>query len=530
MEGDVPDLGRIQLLKERYGFVLYCDEAHSFFSLGATGRGVVEYWNEQHKSAPVPWDIIDIRIATVSKAVGGVGGVICGKSRFREVVKNRKKELEKLGFEPISSPQMIQNLWVLDQPTRTRRLLRALASASRFVRSELSRFGIYVYGENDIQILPIYTGPPTLAAELSYMLRKQGLLGTPISHPAVPYWQSRVRLNLSAHHTEDEIDRLIDAIISGCQSLGICKKKGVSRRRYKYVPLTHRSEQEDEEADAAFARISNLIEQVSLHSNSDVENLSRLFQQNCNPDILQRGHDLRAMYGFGSGSSRWVCGTFPEHLKAESLIANITGMDTGMTYPDSWVGAASTIAALARPVIGYGKHYMLLTEDGPGPVNDAALIASPKEAPEMLRYRDIANLLEIVKIRSRAANPSKVYFTIYLHFPDAPSCENIRTTLQGLLAAQTSHMGLTILIHSPSSIPLARQMAALSNWKNVQLLVLGSFYQTFGLPGGFLAGSHTLINELRYTSRGYMFTTSSYPWLLGMSASMLENLKQMEGL
>jgi nucleotide-binding universal stress UspA family protein len=387
---------------------------------------------------------------------------------------------------------------------------------------------VYVYGESDIQILPIYTGPPTIAARLSYMLRKDGLLGIPISHPAVPYWQSRVRLNLSAHHTEDEIDRLIDAIICACQSLRICKESGVARRKFRYVPRTHRFDRENDEADAAFAKISILIDEASLNLGSYTGHSSRLSQRNCKPEIIQRGHDLRARYGFCSGSSRWACGTYPEHLNAESLLADITGTDTAMTYPDSWVGAASTIAALARPVIGYGMHYMLLTEDGTGPVNDAVSIASPKDAPEMLRYRDIVHLLDIVKDKSRTAKTAKVHFTIYLHFHDAASIQELRAILEALLNAQNSRVGLTILIHSPSSIPRARQIADLMDRKNVQLLVLGSFYQTFGLPGGFLAGSHVLINELRYTSRGYMFTTSSYPWLLGMTAALLENLKQME--
>lgn len=520
MEGDIPDLGRIHLLKEKYNFILYCDEAHSFFSLGSTGRGVVEYWNEHHRDKPVQWDIIDIRIVTASKAVGGVGGIICGKSRFHDVVKNRRKDLEVLGFESLSCPQMVQNLWVLGQPTRTRRLLHALVSASLFVRSELSRFGAYVYGESDSQVLPIYTGPPTIAAQLSYMLRKDGLLGIPISHPAVPYWESRVRLNLSAHHTEDEIDRLIDAIICACQRLRICKENGISRRKYRYVPLTHPFDREGEEAGAAFARVSILINEAALNLGSCTGS-----QQKCKPEIIQRGHDLRATYGFCSGSSRWACGTSLEHLNAESLLADITGMDTAMTYPDSWVGAASVIAALARPVIGYGKHYMLLTEDGHGPVNDAAVIASPKDAPEMLRYRDIVHLLDIVKDKSRTSKTAKVHFTIYLYFPDAASIQRLRATLGTLLDAQDSPVGLTIVIHSPSSIPRAQQFSDLVDRKNVQLLVLGSFYQTFGLPGGFLTGSHVLINELRYTSRGYMFTTSSYPWLLGMAAALLENLK-----
>ncbi|TKA73948.1 hypothetical protein B0A55_05644 [Friedmanniomyces simplex] len=75
LDGDVPDLATLHTLKARYDFVLCCDEAHSFMLLGKTGRGCLEWWNDTHPDNTVPVDLIDIRTTTLSKAVGGLGGL-----------------------------------------------------------------------------------------------------------------------------------------------------------------------------------------------------------------------------------------------------------------------------------------------------------------------------------------------------------------------------------------------------------------------------------------------------------------------
>jgi len=122
---------------------------------------------------------------------------------------------------------MVQTAWVLGQPTLVARRLRRLADMSRFCRGELARFGIHVWGDDGTPMLPVYTGRPTYAARLSYVVRGYRLLASPIVAPAVPYWEGRVRINLSAEHTNEDVDKLIDAVLKGSADLGLCNSKGI---------------------------------------------------------------------------------------------------------------------------------------------------------------------------------------------------------------------------------------------------------------------------------------------------------------
>ena len=100
MDGTLPPLGRLYELKQRYGFVLYCDEAHSFLSIGRTGRGCLEAWNDDHPTEKLPADVIDIRSATLSKAVGAIGGFVCATARFKSALCSKSaRVIVCLGFE-----------------------------------------------------------------------------------------------------------------------------------------------------------------------------------------------------------------------------------------------------------------------------------------------------------------------------------------------------------------------------------------------------------------------------------------------
>ncbi|KAI8312057.1 Serine palmitoyltransferase 2 [Colletotrichum sp. SAR11_59] len=146
MEADVPPLDEIHRLKKEYGFTLYCDEAHSFLSLGKTGRGCLEYWNDYHPENALPWDLIDIRTGTLSKAVGG-------------------------------------------------------------------------------------------------------LLATPVCTPAVPFWESRVRINLSADFTDEEVNRLVEAVIRAAASVGICRSPSSVQFVFQTDEESFTVEEDPEEAE-----------------------------------------------------------------------------------------------------------------------------------------------------------------------------------------------------------------------------------------------------------------------------------------
>ena len=516
MDGSIPRLDQLYRLKKRYNFTLYCDEAHSFLSIGQTGRGCLEFWNERHPDAPLPSDVIDIQTATLSKAIGGIGGLVCGKAKFENAVRRHMEQLHAQGEEPLSCSTMVQTLWVLGQPTRAAHHIQRLRDMAGFCRQELARFGIYVYGDAMIPVLPVHTGRPTLAAKLSYALRQHGLLATTISHPAVAFWQSRVRITLSADHSDSEIGKLLDAVINAAQIVGLIKKNSLKRRPYAYSsPSIEPSTVECSEASQTYNKILTLIHSsaADLHIPEHTRSVS----------VTQSGHRSRSIYGLGSGGSRWICGAFPPHLAVESLVARLTGTEAALTYADSSIGLASTIASLCRPLIGYTSHYLLIPMNAPGPIEDGLLIAPRKGAPIVFKYTNLPDLFRLSRELSNKSR-SKTYLTIYLNTNHNNTPLDMPSTLSQLSKHKPHTTGLTLLLHSPNSGIASIPSTFNLNQKlpNTQVLITGSFYHMFGLAGAYLAGSTTLIGELRYTSRGYMFTTSPQPFVMSMVQTILE--------
>ncbi|GKT54593.1 FUM8p protein [Colletotrichum tofieldiae] len=519
MEADVPPLDAIYRLKKDYNFVLYCDEAHSFLSLGRTGRGCLEYWNDNHPESPLPWDLIDIRTGTLSKAVGGIGGIIAGKRCFEEGICKYIGNLDECENISLPSSTMVQTLWVLGQPCRISRNLERLANIARFCREELDRFGIFVYGDVGTPVLPVYTGRPSLSAKLSYALRCGGLLATPVCSPAVPFWESRVRINLSADFTDEEVNKLVQVVIRAAASVGISRTTGIIPSTvFKTDESSYLVDEDLDEARAAFDSARHLVKMDAMTGPMSLQR--ELFNKTCGPQILEVGHHSRAQYGIGAGGARWICGTFPPHLAVEDLIARVTGMEAGMTYADASIGLASTIAAISRPLVGHNKHYMLFERGVTQFVRDGLTMVSKKDAPILLGYVDLFQLAQQVRKLSRKYK--RICLTVYLRISEDSAHQLLSSVLEEIVSLIGPESVLTILLHTTAQYLNPRDFVSYPSQSNIHVLVCGSFNRIFGLPAGFLTGPECLIRELRYTSRGYMFTTSPPPFVMEMLQAALE--------
>ncbi|KAJ0299611.1 hypothetical protein COL516b_009118 [Colletotrichum fioriniae] len=518
MEADIPPLDLLHRLKKDYDFTLYCDEAHSFLSLGKTGRGCLEYWNDHHPESPLPWDLIDIRTGTLSKAIGGIGGIIVGKAVFQDIIRERIEGLNEQDNVSLPSSTMVQTLWVLGQPLRIGRSLQRLAEIARFCREELERFGIFVYGDVGTPVLPVYTGRPSLSAKLSYALRCAGLLATPVCTPAVPFWETRVRINLSADFTDEEVNGLLHAVIHAAASVGMGRMRRISRSFFKTNVEVFDAEEDCNEASKVFDWVRSLITMdAAMGPHSDQR---QLFDGTCGPRILDIGHGSRAQYGIGAGGARWICGTFPPHLVVEDLIARATGMEAALTYADASIGLASTIAALSRPLVGHKKHFMLFERGASQFVRDGLAMASKKEAPTLLGYVDLFQLVQ--QVRKLYRRNRKLCLTVYVRVGEDSAHHLLSSILEEIAAITGPESVMTILLHCTSQYLNPRQLISFPSRMNIHVLVCGSFNRIFGLPAGFLTGPQSLIRELRYTSRGYMFTTSPPPFIMDMLRGALE--------
>ncbi|KAK3111827.1 hypothetical protein LTR53_012517 [Teratosphaeriaceae sp. CCFEE 6253] len=463
LDGDLPDLAALDTLKGRYNFVLFCDEAHSFLSLGSTGRGCLEWWNDTHPDTSVPMDLIDIRTTTLSKAAGGgIGGLVCASERFASPLCARAATLRDSG-ESISTPTMLQVLCVLRQPRRLERNLARLRAMSTYCHQRLEHAGVFVYGESTSPILPVYAGRPTKASELSYVLRKHGVVATPFSKPAVPMWQSRVRIGMSAAFSDEQVDQLVEALIHSCTEMGLLRSTtltGSQAPRFRFE--SGRADLEEERSDT-LQYLHDLVQtQLNALASSSlspghVEPESARRQPRA---VIEAGHQARAQYGFSSGSSRWILGTYPPHLEVEALLCSAMGQAAAMLYPSSASGLMSTVAALCRPIKHCSKHWLLVPRSAQQTVFDGYRAAPRNSGTSMIRYDDGLGLVSSLGSASRQIGHG--YVTLMLDGRTlATMAENeFRELPQRLSGLRRQVRGMTILLDSTFTLSDSGQAGA----------------------------------------------------------------------
>jgi serine palmitoyltransferase len=208
------------------------------------------------------------------------------------------------------------------------------------------------------------------------------------------------------------------------------------------------------------------------------------------PDTIHAAHCALETYGLGSGSSRWIAGTTHLHTWAEELIAQRLGQPAALTFPNSYIGLSSTIAALCRTTDGYTSHALFLPASPVPAIEDGMLTAPKKNRPTVLRYNDLGSLV----YRIREQKPS-CYITVVLSVHDM----NLHTAYQDLqrrIAARRS-IKTTVLIHDEAGMSSFVSDHAPQHTQRARLLIYGSFVTAFNLPVSYLAGDAALIKELR---------------------------------
>ena len=198
MDGDLAPLPELADLAERFGAMLLVDEAHGTGVFGAEGRGAAE-------SLGVA-DRVAVKVGTLSKALGSVGGFVAGSRRLVDWLVNRARPLVySTAMPPPAAAAASKALEILRlEPWRRERL----AKLSHRLRSGLA--GVGPGGP----IVPFIVGEPDAAVDWSGRLLDRGILVPAIRPPTVPDGTARLRISLTAAHSEDDVDRLIAGLAS----------------------------------------------------------------------------------------------------------------------------------------------------------------------------------------------------------------------------------------------------------------------------------------------------------------------------
>jgi 8-amino-7-oxononanoate synthase len=204
MDGDLAPLVELADLARRHGAMLMVDEAHATGVFGRHGRGVAEHLGVE--------EAVDVRVGTLSKALGCHGGFVAGSRSLADWLMNRARSyVFSTACPAAAAAAAVTALEIVAQQPQRRQALLARAET---LRGELAAQGWNV-GRSASQIIPIIVGDASAAVELSATLRRHGLFVPAIRPPTVPEGEACLRLSLTSAHTEPMIAALLHALTVG---------------------------------------------------------------------------------------------------------------------------------------------------------------------------------------------------------------------------------------------------------------------------------------------------------------------------
>ncbi len=213
MDGIIADLPRICALAKQYGALVAIDDSHAVGFMGAKGQGSAEFHGVQ--------DQIDIFTGTLGKALGGAaGGYVSGRKEVIEWLRNRSRPyLFSNALTPMITAVSIKVLSMLQEGAALRQQLQ---SNSEYFRAGLTQLGFnLIPGQHPI--IPVMLGDAKLAGEMARLLLDQGIYVIGFSYPVVPQGKARIRVQMSAAHTREHLDKALNAFAQVGRSLQIIK-------------------------------------------------------------------------------------------------------------------------------------------------------------------------------------------------------------------------------------------------------------------------------------------------------------------
>jgi len=213
MDGDIAPLPALVEIAERYGAIMMIDDAHSSGVLGENGRGTVDHFQLHGR--------VDIQVGTLSKAVGVLGGYVCGSRDLIEYLYHRARPfLFSTSHPPAVVGACLAAFDLLEsEPER----IAELWDNTRYFQEALRREG-FDTGGSETPITPIMVGEAATAHEFSRRLFENGLWATGIGFPTVPEGRARIRAIVTATHSTDLLDRAVEILARVAKEMGILRK------------------------------------------------------------------------------------------------------------------------------------------------------------------------------------------------------------------------------------------------------------------------------------------------------------------
>jgi glycine C-acetyltransferase len=215
MDGDIGPVDKLCDVAGKYGAIMMVDDAHASGVLGRNGRGSVDHFHCTQR--------VDVQVGTLSKAIGALGGYVCGSRDLIDYLYHRARPfLFSTSHPPSVAATCIAAFDLLEsEPGRIERLWEN----THYFKQQLTEAGFDVGGRttpaSETPITPIIIGDGRLTMDYSRALFESGLMATGIAFPTVPEGKARIRTIMTSEHTRQQIDQALDILISTAKKMSI---------------------------------------------------------------------------------------------------------------------------------------------------------------------------------------------------------------------------------------------------------------------------------------------------------------------
>ncbi len=212
MDGDVCLLPEIVEVCKRHGARILIDEAHSTFLFGPNGRGVAEHFGLDKE--------VDFHLGTFSKSLGGQGGFVCGSKELVDYVNAfGRSRFFSCNLAPTLAAGLVAGLRIVENEPQLR---AKLWSNVAYLRRRFAEEGIDI-GKSTSQVMPVLVNNDAKVFAVAEKIQDRGLYLQPVTYPAVPKHKSRLRISVSAAHSEAELEFAVGVIGGVLREEGIIK-------------------------------------------------------------------------------------------------------------------------------------------------------------------------------------------------------------------------------------------------------------------------------------------------------------------
>jgi glycine C-acetyltransferase len=211
MDGYIAKLPQICDLAEKYDALVMVDDSHAVGFIGEHGRGTPEACGVEGR--------VDILTGTMGKALGGAsGGYTSARKEIVDLLRQRSRPY--LFSNSVAPPIVAASLKVLDLVTQSPQLRQRLSENTRFFRQQMMALGFNIL-PGDHPIVPVMFGDAVVASKMAELLLSKGVYVVAFSYPVVPHGKARIRTQISAAHTREEIEFAIAKFAEAKMELGL---------------------------------------------------------------------------------------------------------------------------------------------------------------------------------------------------------------------------------------------------------------------------------------------------------------------